>query len=126
MNFISEYSGTIGVAVTVLIIFVSLRGLKGQKEDFQEIRDWLTKEKWQGELTTGSLKSWKQTSTTNNFDYYFIMTFEATIDGKINEHKAAAVVKASDIPKLKKGMPILVKYQNKAAGKMAVVELCPE
>ncbi len=116
----------IGIAVTLLIVFVSLRGLKGQKEDFQEIRDWLTKDKWQGELTTVSLKSWRQTSTTNNFDYYFIMTFEATIGGKTSDHKAAAVVKVSDVPKLKKGIPSLVKYQNKASGKMAVVELSTE
>ena len=39
MNFLSEHSGPIVLGV----MFICLRGLKGQKEDFSDIRNWVAR-----------------------------------------------------------------------------------
>jgi hypothetical protein len=126
MSFFSEHSGTIGLGVTLFLIFISLRGLKGQKADMTEIKYWLSRDSWQGEVTTGTLREWKQTTTTHNFNPFFILTFDANLEGSVKQYKAAAVLKVSEIPQLKKGNPVVIKYQGIPPEKMAVLSMQAE
>ena len=55
VNFLSEHSGPIALGVMLIFFFTCLRGLKGQKEDFSEIRNWVARANWKGELATGNI-----------------------------------------------------------------------
>ena len=126
MTTFSQHSNLIALGVILVFIFICLKGLKGQKEDVTEIRYWLSKDKWQGEVTTATLREWKQTSTTHNFDYFFIVTFDANLEGGVKQYKAAATLKVSEISQLKKGMPIVIKYQGVPPKKIAVLSMQAE
>ncbi len=123
MNFLSEHSGPIALGVMLIFIFICLRGLKGQKEGFSEIRNWVARNNWNGELATGKLKEWKQTSTTNNFDHFYIFTIESNLSGEAQTYKAATVLKTSEVIKLKKDMPVMFKYQGVPPKKTAVMSV---
>lgn len=126
MNFLSEHSNSIALGVMLVFIFICLKGLKGQKADITEIKYWLSRDSWQGEVTTGTLREWKQTTTTHNFDPFFIVTFDANLEGGVKQYKAAAVLKVSEIPQLKKGNPVVIKYQGIPPKKMAVLSMQAE
>jgi len=126
MTTFSEHSNLIALSVILVFIFICLKRLKGQKEDVTEIRYWLSRDKWQGEVTMATLRQWKQTSTTHNFDYFFIVTFDANLEGGVKQYKAAAALKVSEIPQLKKGMPIVIKYQGVPPQKIAVLSMQAE
>ncbi|WP_242430070.1 hypothetical protein [Kluyvera intermedia] len=126
MTVLSEHSNLIALSVMLVFIFVCLRGLKGQKTDVMEIKYWLSRDKWQGEVTTATLREWKQTSTMHNFNHFFIVTFDANLEGRVKQYKAAAALKVSEIPHLKKGMPIMIKYQGVPPKKIAVLSMQAE
>ena len=126
MTALSEHSNLIALSVMLFFIFVCLRGLKGQKTDVMEIKYWLSRDKWQGEVTTATLREWKQTSTMHNFNHFFIVTFDANLEGGVKQYKAAAALKVSEIPQLKKGMPIVIKYQGVPPKKIAVLTMQAE
>ncbi|HBQ7845394.1 TPA: hypothetical protein L8R78_005151 [Klebsiella aerogenes] len=107
----------------LIFIFICLRGLKGQKEDFSEIRNWVARDNWNGELAIGKLKEWKQTSTTNNFDHFYIFTIESNLSGEVQAYKAETVLKTSEVIKLKKDMPVMFKYQGVPPKKTAVMNV---
>jgi hypothetical protein len=121
MNFLSEHSGPIVLGVMLIFIFICLRGLKGQKEDFREIRNWVARDNWKGDLAIGKLKEWKQTSTTNNFDHYYIFTIESDLSGEPKTYKAATVLKNAEVIKIKIDMPVTIKYQGVPPKRMAVM-----
>ena len=123
MNFISEHPFIFAWSVILVLVFISVKGLKGQKDDIKEIKNWSSRDLWKGELTTASLLSWKQTKATHNFDYFYILTFKANIFDRAQTYSAAGVVKASEISKLKSGLKLTVKYKGKPPTKMAVVDI---
>ncbi|MDK1706476.1 Uncharacterised protein [Serratia rubidaea] len=126
MSFISQYSGLIimaALALTFLMIFGTLRGLKGQGDDLTKIKHWLSKDRWKGEIKEALLVSWRQTNATNNLDYYFVFTFEMNIDGENKQYSAASVVRVSEVPKLKPGLPIIIKYDGVPPEKIAVMSV---
>lgn len=109
--------------MTVLLIVVSLKGIKGQKEDSLEVKYWLSRNSWQGELETGTLQSWRQTSIVNNYDHYYLLAFEADIGGSQGIYKAATVLNASEVSKLRKGLSLTFKYQGVPPKKIAVIDV---
>ncbi|HBY9523154.1 TPA: hypothetical protein MJA18_000618 [Klebsiella aerogenes] len=126
MNFIYQHSLLIviaSVAFSFFLLFGSLRNLKGQGGDLTEIKNWLSRERWPGEIKNASLVSWRQTNATNNFDYYFVFTFEANIEGTTKQYNAAAVVRASEIPKLKPGLQLTIKHEGVPPKRMAVMDV---
>lgn len=112
----------LAIGVTVLLIVVSLKGIKGQKEDSLEVKYWLSRNSWQGELETGTLQSWRQTSIVNNYDHYYLLAFEADIGGSQGIYKAATVLNASEVSKLRKGLSLTFKYQGVPPKKIAVID----
>ncbi|WP_203067048.1 hypothetical protein [Serratia sp. Tan611] len=126
MSFISQHSGLIimaSLALTFFMIIGGLRGLKGQGDDLIKIKYWLSKERWKGEIKEALLVSWRQTNATNNFDYYFVFVFEISVGGKNKQYSAAAVVRVSEVSKLKAGLPIIIKYDGVPPEKIAVMSV---
>ncbi|TDT59278.1 hypothetical protein [Kosakonia oryzendophytica] len=115
----------LGFFLFIFFFMTSVRGIKDKGETFTLLKNWaaISHPQKKGEMAIGTLISWKQTSTMNNFDYYFIFTFEAEIEGKKKTYNAAAVVKVADISKLKKGLPMTFKYTGNPPDKLAVIDV---
>ncbi|AFI90504.1 hypothetical protein EXT68_15625 [Pectobacterium parmentieri] len=123
MSFISEYIAVLLVTFALITIFASFKGLKGQKEDSIQIQQWLTRESWKGEVAQGKLKTWKQTTTTNNYNHYYILTFEFSFGGTPRNYSAVIVLNASEVIKLKKGVPLKIKHQEIPPENIAVLSV---
>ncbi|MBI0552712.1 hypothetical protein [Pectobacterium parmentieri] len=123
MNIFSDNLSLFAVGVKILIVFVSLKGLKGQKEDSIQIQQWLSREPWEGGTAQGKLKTWKQTTTTNNYNHYYILTFEFSFGGTPRNYSAVIVLNASEVIKLKKGVPLKIKHQEIPPENIAVLSV---
>jgi len=73
----------LGIFFFVFIFIFNIRGIKDKGNDFVLLKNWaaISHPDKKGTLATGTLLSWKQTSTMNNVDYFFIFNFEAEIEG---------------------------------------------
>ncbi|BFO12670.1 hypothetical protein GGER_51800 [Serratia rubidaea] len=111
MGFISEHPFIFAWSVIFILVFISIRGLRGQKDDIKEIKNWIGRDLWKGSVTTARLISWKQLQATHNIDYFYSFTVESELDGSLKQYSAAGVVKASEVGKLRKGLVVTIKHQ---------------
>ncbi|WP_312689289.1 hypothetical protein [Kosakonia sp.] len=125
MEIIHDAMPFFGFFFFIFFFIISVRGIKDKGETFTLLKNWaaISHPQKKGEMAIGTLLNWKQTSTMNNFDYYFIFTFEAEIEGKKKTYDAAAVVKVADISKLKQGLPVTFKYTGNPPDKLAVLDV---
>lgn len=121
MNIISEYLDLVLLVVAILIVFVSFKGVKINRDDKHEIKNWTSQSLWKGNITSAKLISWKQLQATHNIDYFYSFTFESDIEGSPKQYSAAGVVKVSEAGGLKKGLNLKIKYQDIPPKKIAVV-----
>lgn len=121
MNFIQEFIDIFLVGVVLIIIFCSFRGIKVNKDESREIKDWSSRDLWKGSVSTARLISWKQLQATHNIDYFYSFTVESELDGNLKQYSAAGVVKASEAGKLRKGLVVTIKHQGVPPKKIAVV-----
>ncbi|MGW1444226.1 hypothetical protein ACWA06_15935 [Serratia rhizosphaerae] len=121
MGFISECPFIFAWSVIFTLVFISIRGLRGQKDDIKEIKNWIGRDLWKGSISTGRLISWKQLQATHNIDYFYSFTVESELDGSLKQYSAAGVVKASEAGKLRKGLVVTIKHQGVPPKKMAVI-----
>ncbi|CAM4079835.1 hypothetical protein SESI111939_15925 [Serratia silvae] len=120
---ISQYMPVFAWLFVVLILFVSFKELKGNREGFRLIKDWSSRNQWQGKTTTATLVSWKQTKAMHNFDYFYTFVVSCDLDGSKEMYNAAGVVRISQAALLKKGQAVTIKYQGMPPKKIAVVEI---
>ncbi|KAA9002630.1 hypothetical protein FJU30_03635 [Affinibrenneria salicis] len=123
MDFISEYAVIIVIAITLSMLALALHGLKGSKKVIGETKDWLSRERWKGELRETKLKSWEQTNATYGMDHFYSFNFDLEVNGDLKEYCAAALIRANDICRLKKGLTIIVKYDEMPPKKIAVTDV---
>ncbi|EMX8467022.1 hypothetical protein AAH178_002915 [Serratia marcescens] len=116
----SQYLSVIAWVVVLLIVVVAVKGVRENGDEFKLIKDWSSKNSWSGTLTTATLISWEQTKAMNNFDYFYVFTFEIDGLGGQGKHRAAGVVKVAQASLLKKGMKLTVKYHGIPPTKIAV------
>lgn len=121
MNFIQECIDIFLVGVVLIIIFCSFRGIKVNKDESREIKDWSSRDLWKGSISTARLISWKQLQATHNIDYFYSFTVESELDGSLKQYSAAGVVKASEVGKLRKGLVVIIKHQGVPPKKIAVI-----
>ncbi|WP_313353419.1 hypothetical protein [Kosakonia cowanii] len=107
---ITKYLHFIPWILVGLIVVSSLKGIKVNKEENTLIREWNTKDKWQGEVTAASIIDWKQLNVMRNFDYFYLFTLESNIGGKKTVLKAAGVIPVSQAKLIKNGASVVVKY----------------
>lgn len=102
-------------------VYFSFKGIKINKKESSEIKDWSSRDLWKGSVTTARLISWKQLQATHNIDYFYSFTVESELDGSLKQYSAAGVVKASEAGKLRKGLVVTIKHQGVPPKKMAVI-----
>ncbi|WP_234008604.1 hypothetical protein [Serratia sp. MYb239] len=107
--------------IVLLYVYFSFKGIKINKKESSEIKDWSSRDLWKGSVTTARLISWKQLQATHNIDYFYSFTVESELDGSLKQYSAAGVVKASEAGKLRKGLVVTIKHQGVPPKKMAVI-----
>lgn len=123
MNFLTETPFIVGIIMTVLGLFVMFSIFKPNKNELFEIKNWKTREEWQGEVITTEPKSWSQTDTKYGNDFFYNFKVPLTIAGKENILTAKGLVRPNDIHKLKKGVKVIVKYSDDIPTKVAVIDV---
>ncbi|MEB6338034.1 hypothetical protein [Serratia rhizosphaerae] len=119
-----DYSDYISLSMFVIVllhVYFSFKGIKINKNESSEIKDWSSRDLWKGSVTTARLISWKQLQATHNIDYFYSFTVESELDGSLKQYSAAGVVKASEAGKLRKGLVVTIKHQGVPPKKMAVI-----
>ncbi|WP_380180334.1 hypothetical protein [Kalamiella sp. sgz302252] len=119
MEFLSEHAIKISWAIFILIIFISLRGLKDQKEDIGLVRDWKKRNEWPGEICQARLTAWRQTKIRYGLNYLFVLTFEY----KMKEYNAITDIKPINMSRLKKNMEVMVKFDAFPPSRIAVIDI---
>ncbi|MBD8454838.1 hypothetical protein IG568_21205 [Serratia rubidaea] len=107
--------------IVLLYVYVSFKGIKINKNESSEIKDWSSRDLWKGSVTTARLISWQQLQATHNIDYFYSFTVESELDGSLKQYSAAGVVKASEVGKLRKGLVVIIKHQGVPPKKIAVI-----
>jgi hypothetical protein len=123
METISKYIPVITWLFVLFIFIVSLKGIKGNRRNFDLIKNWSSKDQWQGKTATAKLINWKQTQAMHNFDYFYTFVVSCNLDGREKIYNAAGVVKISQAALLKKGKNVTIKYQGVPPKKIAVIEI---
>jgi hypothetical protein len=123
MNFITEPSFIFGIIVTIIALGISFSVFKPNKIEASAIKDWLSRDKWPGQIIQVPVESWRQTETKYGNDYIYDFYFSATIHGSAKKYIAKGIVRPNDIHKLKKGMLLSVKYSNDTPIKIAVISV---
>lgn len=117
----SDYISLSMFVIVLLYVYFSFKGIKINKKESSEIKDWSSRDLWKGSVTTARLISWKQLQATHNIDYFYSFTVESELDGSLKRYSAAGVVKASEAGKLRKGLVVTIKHQGVPPKKMAVI-----
>lgn len=117
----SDYISLSMFVIVLLYVYVSFKGIKINKNESSEIKDWSSRDLWKGSVSTARLISWKQLQATHNIDYFYSFTVESELDGSLKQYSAAGVVKASEVGKLRKGLVVTIKHQGVPPKKIAVI-----
>jgi hypothetical protein len=123
MNLITEPSFIFGIIVTIIALGISFSVFKPNKIEVSAIKDWLSRDKWPGQIIQVPAESWRRTETKYGNDYIYNFYFNATIDGSTKKYFAKGIVRPNDIHKLKKGILLSVKYSNNTPVKIAVIAI---
>lgn len=110
-----------GIAISVLFIVVSFVLMKPNKAEIATLKDWTSRDRWEGDVTHAQLESWYQTDTKYGNDFLYDFYFNATLNNVTRKFKAKGLVRPDDIHKLKKGLVLVVKYGPGSPPRLAVL-----
>jgi len=82
MHFLTEAPFIVGIIVTVLGLFIMFSIFKPNKNELIGIKNWNTRDTWQGVTVTTEAKSWSQTETKYGNDFFYDFSVLLVIDGK--------------------------------------------
>lgn len=109
-------------SIMAIFIYLFIKGLREPTDDAKLIQYRATLRDWYGSEKEGVLETWAPLKSTPKGEY-FLFHFIIVIDRKTQKKKAAALINASDIERLKSGLKLLIKYQGLLTKKIAVADI---
>ncbi|WP_436874800.1 hypothetical protein [Kosakonia sacchari] len=109
-------------SIMAIFIYLFIKGLREPTDDAKLIQYRATLRDWYGPEKEGVLEIWASLKSTPKGDY-FLFHFIIVIDRKTQKKKAAALINASDIERLKSGLKLRIKYQGLLTKKIAVADI---
>ncbi|WIM55700.1 hypothetical protein P7T05_03820 [Pantoea anthophila] len=109
--------------MTVIGLFVMFLIFKPNKNELIEIKNWKTRDEWQGNVITIEPKSWSQTDTRYGNDFFYNFNVPLTVAGKEKVYSGKGLVRPNDIHKLKRGIRVIVKYNESNPPKVAIIDI---
>jgi len=123
MSAFTETPLIIGVVVSVLGIIFAFSTLKPNKNEITTLRDWSSREKWDGKIIEASIETWHQTDTKYGNDFLYDFSFTAPINNINKKYVAKGLVRPNEIHKIQKGLTLIIKYNNDNPPRIAVVAI---
>ncbi|AGN83784.1 hypothetical protein [Enterobacter sp. R4-368] len=108
--------------ILAIFIYLFIKGLREPTGDAKLIQYRATLRDWYGPEKEGVLETWAPLKSTPKGEY-FLFHFIIVIDRKTQKKKAAALINASDIERLKPGLKLRIKYQGLLTKKIAVADI---
>lgn len=115
----SEYFMYGGVILTVAVTVFFFLLEKQHKSDVSGIKDYLSSNRWQGEVMQTNIESWKKTNARYRNNHFYDVNFFLPNDKQLCTAKS--LIASDQAHMLKKGLTIKVKKG--AKGKMAVISI---
>lgn len=109
-------------SIMAIFIYLFIKGLREPTDDAKLIQYRATLRDWYGPEKEGVLEIWASLKSTPKGEY-FLFHFIIVIDRKTQKKKAAALINASDIERLKSGLKLRIKYQGLLTKKIAVADI---
>lgn len=109
-------------SILAIFIYLFIKGLREPIGDAKLIQYRATLRDWYGLEKEGVLEIWVPLKSTPKGEY-FLFHFIIVIDRKTQKKKAAALINASDIERLKSGLKLRIKYQGLLTKKIAVADI---
>lgn len=109
-------------SIMAIFIYLFIKGLREPTGDAKLIQYLATLRDWYGPEKEGVLETWAPLKSTPKGEY-FLFHFIIVIDRKRQKKKAAALINASDIERLKPGLKLRIKYQGLLTKKIAVADI---
>lgn len=109
-------------SIMAIFIYLFIKGLREPTGDAKLIQYLATLRDWYGLEKEGVLETWAPLKSTPKGEY-FLFHFIIVIDRKRQKKKAAALINASDIERLKPGLKLRIKYQGLLTKKIAVADI---
>lgn len=109
-------------SILAIFIYLFIKGLREPTGDAKLIQYRATLRDWYGPEKEDVLEIWAPLKSTPKCEY-FLFHFIIVIDRKTQKKKAAALINASDIERLKSGLKLLIKYQGLLTKKIAVADI---
>lgn len=123
MSAFTEAPLIIGVIVSILGIILAFSTLKPNKDEVTTLRDWSSREKWNGQIIEASLESWHQTDTKYGNDFLYDFTFTATVNDTRKQYVAKGLVRPNEVHKIQKGLILVIKYNADNPPRIAVMAI---
>ncbi|QHM94567.1 hypothetical protein [Kosakonia sacchari] len=109
-------------SIMAIFIYLFIKGLREPTDDAKLIQYRATLRDWYGPEKEGVLETWAPLKSTPKGEY-FLFHFIIVIDRKTQKKKAAALINASDIERLKQGLKLRIKYQGLLTKKIAIADI---
>lgn len=109
-------------SILAIFIYLFIKGLREPTGDAKLIQYRATLRDWYGPEKEGVLETWAPLKSTPKGEY-FLFHFIIVIDRKTQKKKAATLINASDIERLKPGLKLRIKYQGLLTKKIAVDDI---
>ncbi|MCL6745329.1 hypothetical protein [Kosakonia sp. R1.Fl] len=109
-------------SILAVFIYLFIKGLREPTGDAKLIQYRATLRDWYGPEKEGVLETWAPLKSTPKGEY-FLFHFIIVIDRQTQKKKAAALINASDIERLKPGLKLRIKYQGLLTKKIAVADI---
>lgn len=111
------------MVASVLGVMLAFSTLKPNKNEITTLRDWTSREKWDGQIMKAQIEIWQQTDTKYGNDFLYDFTFTASINNVTKKYIGKGLVKPNEIHKVKKGLTLIIKYSNDNPPRLAVIAI---
>ncbi|MBW1255566.1 hypothetical protein ACQV2E_24140 [Pantoea allii] len=122
MHFFIDPPLIIGVIVSLTAAIVAFSVIKPQKKEIEAIKNWVSRDRWHGEVLTTRLCAWSKTEAKYGDEFFYLFNFHKN-DLDEREYIAAGLVNGKDEHKIREGLNLEVKLQDHSSGKAAVISI---
>ncbi|MBN6033231.1 hypothetical protein [Pantoea ananatis] len=122
MSFIIYPPFIIGVIVSLTATIVAFSVIKPQKKEMVAIKNWVSRDRWHGEILTTRLCSWSKTEAKYGDEFFYLFKFHKSVLDE-RECIAAGLINGKDEHKIREGLNLEVKLQEHPSGKAAVINV---
>ncbi|KEY59009.1 hypothetical protein [Serratia sp. DD3] len=106
---ISRILSWVGIISSIIIPLLFYIGFRDGNKKIPEVRAWLKKNSWKGDIHKHRLESWQQTDITYGNDFFYDLYFYANYGQGNKLYSAKALIRPGEMHMIQRGMIIYIK-----------------